>query len=221
MRKETILLPLILLIFSADINAQNNQSASKRFSITPVVGIQTFGIEKAGTILSLDRIGVSYGALVEFKLSDKWGIQTGILNMESGGDFVFVFESINGFVSEETITVNGNHLTLPLSLNYYFGKNKRWHFDSGVNYNIRILDSEVRNANPQSDLFENLGDYFGLHFYLGHEIPIGRSSIHIRIGGSSGINSPFFSTATNPPMSLFSEYSQVSTINTIGYKFTF
>ena len=108
----------------------------------------------------------------------------------------------------------GSHISIPLNVSYYFGKNSRWNFDCGLNYNISISDSYLQTNFANVDAFSSVDNYFGVNIYLGYEIPIWRAILHFRVGGSYNIT-PLFDDI--PPW----ELSQLITISSVSYKYKF
>jgi len=218
MKKETLLVLIIILMYTFRIAAQEDQESTSSFSLEPIIGFQTSGIEGKSRISAFDDINAAYGILLGYRFNSKWGIKTGLHNLKSDGKFKYNYESINGNNVIHEVSAKGNYLSIPINLSHYLGENRKWNIDFGINYNI-ITSNGLVGINCLCDIFEDLHNYLGANINIGHVIAIENSVFNIRIGIWSSIDSPFSSLFLTD--SLFKEFPFNSITGTIGYKFEF
>ena len=216
MQRSTILHILLYLAITFTTTAQSSISTQSGLRIEPIIGFQTAALIETGNFFPQDKTReIAYGILLDYKFSSRWGIQSGLILQETGGNFDFSGDNINGDPFSLSFTVDAKHLTIPLNINYYFGQKRLWHIDLGLNYNVSISDSTLFVNCATCDFFESLDNFYGANVFIGYEIAIGRNSIHLRSGASSSIHTLFENV--NPLIDI----SQVLILSSIGYKLKF
>ena len=115
--------------------------------------------------------GLYVGGKASFYWSSRWSFTTGLYYDQKGS-------GVEGSGADFKL----NYLTVPLNLNWHFGRNRRWNLNFGPSVALFLSGSEAASF-IEDDI--NSVD-IGLDLGIGHKIPVGSNYIQISLNGSGG-----------------------------------
>ncbi|MCK7590968.1 PorT family protein [Subsaxibacter sp. CAU 1640] len=131
------LLCFVMTISSLLCNAQVREKGD--IEIIPVIGYSISYQLDSFLFGSSSINGIQFGAYANYHFNSRWSLRTGMLYQKMGTNSTDFFIFVNEY-SERT-----NYLTIPLTLNFHFGKNRNWYAHYGPA--IGILTKAEANYN--------------------------------------------------------------------------
>ncbi|MFY0603123.1 MAG: outer membrane beta-barrel protein [Flavobacteriaceae bacterium] len=155
-----------LLLSSLWCNGQTREKGN--IELTPIIGYSTSYQLNSFLMNSTSVSGVQFGIYGNYFLNNRWSVRTGLLYQKMGTNNVDFLIFTNEY-SERT-----NYITIPLTMNYYFGTKRNWYVNYGIG--IGFLTSAKANYNDGNGLVDinNLANstQFGINGGIGYEFKI-------------------------------------------------
>ncbi len=129
------------------------------------------------------KISFNIGAFADFYINDRWSIKPKVIYDRKGWCDSFVIDDNFNLYSTD---FKVNYITVPITVNYHFGKTRRWYFNFGgyVGFLGAAEDSEF--GIDAKELFENTD--FGLSYGIGYKHPLSDNlKLFIEYEGQSGV----------------------------------
>jgi opacity protein-like surface antigen len=161
---KTALLIIIVLFFTAQSLAQTNQKND--FTIAPHVGA-TFSSFSSNEDIDFNiRTSLSLGAHLEYYLSDRWSLRSGLLYAPYGAEDDF--DNIDKL----------NYLAIPINANWHFGNKREWYVNFGFT-TMFILSAKGELSDGQEiDIEEFIQSTdFGFNYGIGYKFNISDTTI--------------------------------------------
>jgi opacity protein-like surface antigen len=166
----------IILIFTFCLLAKA-QVTKKNFEIGFNFGYNYFGVSSTKELNSEIGSGYNIGAFSTYYISDRWSVKGKLIYDQKGWDngfitFITLSNSQPGGNIITTYKTNYrlNYLTIPVTINWHFGKTRKWYLNFGpylgvlLNANETVLNTDVKSLYNAID--------FGLAAGLGYKIPV-------------------------------------------------
>jgi len=194
---------LAVFIFSFSIFAQSDDTSiygySTEFTLEPFISFSSSGLVLEGDFLPKESVyNFAAGVFVDYHFNPRWSIRSGII-YDKIGDGSFFFTDVNGNAISDDY--NRTYISVPVMMNWHFGKRKRWNLGFGVTQSFGS-ENEFFSILPEAD---NLKSPLSSALEIGYSFPVGPGFIHI---SSNGINN--FSKT-------LSIFTQSRNLTSVGY----
>ena len=155
-----------ILISSIICNGQTREKGN--IELTPIIGYSASYQLDSFLFGSSSVSGIQLGAYGNYFFNNRWSIRSGLLYQSMGTNQMDFLIFTNEY-SERT-----NYLTIPLTINYHFGKNRNWYINYGAG--IGILTNAKANYNDGNGYIDidNLANstQFGINGGIGYKFKI-------------------------------------------------
>ncbi|WP_164549874.1 porin family protein [Nonlabens ponticola] len=149
---KTTITTLLLLLAGVTLNAQANDKGD--ITIAPLLGV-AFSTYSSSEDVSFDaRTAIAAGATVDFYLSDRWSLRSGLSYAPYGAE--------DDFGNVDKI----NYLKIPLNANWHFGGKRNWYLNFGFSANV-LLNAKGELEDGQEIDLEDFIEPFDLGLDLG------------------------------------------------------
>ena len=155
-----------ILIISIICNGQTREKGN--IELTPIIGYSASYQLDSFLFGSSSVSGIQLGAYGNYFFNNRWSIRSGLLYQSMGTNQMDFLIFTNEY-SERT-----NYLTIPLTINYHFGKNRNWYINYGAG--IGVLTNAKANYNDGNGYIDidNLANstQFGINGGIGYKFKI-------------------------------------------------
>jgi len=174
--KKLLFGTLIVILGFTQLDAQND---SGDFTIAPQIGLNLSNYTSNESLSNKIRIAFNAGAIVEYYLSDRWSLRSGLLYDSKGTK---ITESGDDYIDEL------DYIALPIHANWHFGSNRNWFLNFGPTIGF-LASAKADTPSGEIDIKGELSSTFdlGLGVGVGYKFSItDKTQLFIEYQGYSG-----------------------------------
>jgi len=180
--KKATFSTIVLLMISLTVAAQKKGDVEFGFNI----GYNNFTITDENYEPS-NGSGFNFGGFIDYYFSNSWSIKGKLIYDQKGWDDSPVGD-LGGiaYITDYDL----NYLTVPVMVNWHFGKKRNWFLEAGPYVGFLLKAEEVRNGTDITDRFSS--NDFGLTLGAGIKFPLNDQwKLFFELEGQGGLNDIF------------------------------